>query len=111
MVIELAWRFFFVNYLTDGEDKQRKAGRQEIGELRSVGVIAGNGLRVAGDGLRGASYGFRGASCGQLRLRVKGMAHRARCLSMEGAGRSKGVRVTGYSMLDPGYSMQNDGAY
>ena len=72
--------------------------------MRSIGVIAGNGLRVAGDGLRGAS-------CGQLRLRVKGMAHRARCRSMEGAGRSKGVRVTGYSMLDPGYSMQNDGAY
>ena len=47
MVIELAWRLFFVNYLTDGEDKRRKVGKQEIGDLRSVDGIAGNGLRVA----------------------------------------------------------------
>jgi len=41
------------------------------------------------------------------------MGHRAegKASLMEGAGRSEGVWVTGYSMLDPGYSMQNDGAY
>ena len=65
MVIELAWRLFLVNYLTDGEDEQRKVGRQEIGDLRSV-------VEIAGKGLRGAGYELRGAGCGQLRLRAKG---------------------------------------
>jgi hypothetical protein len=59
----LAWRFFFVNYLTDGEDKQRKVGRQEIGDLRSVDGIAGNGLRVAGYELRVTGCGVRVSGC------------------------------------------------
>ena len=47
MVIELAWWLFFVNYLTDGEDKRRKVGERENGDLRSIDVSAGNGFRGA----------------------------------------------------------------
>ena len=70
MVIELAWRLFFVNYLTDGDDNLRKVGKRENGDLRSIGVIAGSGLRdgcfgvlVVGFGLRVAGYGLRVAGC------------------------------------------------
>ena len=59
MVIELAWRFFFVNYLTDGNDTLKKLGKRENGDLRSIGVIAGFEIRVTG-------YGLRVASCGSF---------------------------------------------
>ena len=56
MVIELAWRLYFVNYLTDGDDKRRKVEKREICDLRCVGDVgtvresSGCGLRVAGCG-------------------------------------------------------------
>jgi hypothetical protein len=59
MVIELARRSFFVNCLTDGGDKRRKVEKREIGDLRSIDVIAGNGLQVGGYALRVTSYGVR----------------------------------------------------
>jgi hypothetical protein len=62
LVIKLAWRLFFANNLTDGKDKRRKVEKQEIGGLKSIEVIAGEGLRSAGYELglrRVTGYGLR----------------------------------------------------
>ena len=93
MVIELARRSFFVNCLTDGGDKRRKVEKREIGDLRSIDVIAGNGLRdarcglrvarcemrVGGYELRGACWGLRDGCCG-LQVAVR-KGHRTRVIA------------------------------
>ena len=77
MVIELAWRFFFVNNLTDEDDNLRKVGKREGRDLRSVDGIWGYELRAAGYGERVTGCELRVASCGARVKRAKCKGHSA----------------------------------
>ena len=90
MVIELAWRLFFVNNLTDGEDKRRKVEQRDTGcELRVTRCglrvasceirVAGCEIRVAGCEIRVAGYEIRVTSCGfWVHLLILGIGKRER---------------------------------